>query len=277
MKQMILAVLTLVSSATAFAQADSSKVAADTTNMKIGDTRIILIDEDPTNNDSTAVEYADNGPSDRLELTHFAGVDLGVNILLNSSGGTEFDSTMNWLELDYARSLTWRLNLIEQKIRLYKDYVGIMVGAGITYNSYGLRNNVKVVNTDSTGTTGIEIDPQLQDFTKNKLRVTYLNVPVMLEFNTSDQLSKSFHVSAGVTTGLKLGSLTRQKWENGDDKYNERVKGDFNFSPFTLDASVRIGYGNFTVFANYGLTPLFTKNDGPEVYPVSVGIQVAPF
>lgn len=277
MKQMILAVLTLVSSATAFAQADSSKVAADTTNMKIGDTRIILIDEDPTNNDSTAVEYSDNGPSDRLELTHFAGVDLGVNILLNSSGGTEFDSTMNWLELDYARSLTWRLNLIEQKIRLYKDYVGIMVGAGITYNSYGLRNNVKVVNTDSTGTTGIEIDPQLQDFTKNTLRVTYLNVPVMLEFNTSDQLSKSFHVSAGVTTGLKLGSLTRQKWENGDDKYNERVKGDFNFSPFTLDASVRIGYGNFTVFANYGLTPLFTKNDGPEVYPVSVGIQVAPF
>ena len=43
----------------AFAQSDSTKVVADTTNMKIGDTRIILIDEDPTN-DSTAVEYTDN-------------------------------------------------------------------------------------------------------------------------------------------------------------------------------------------------------------------------
>lgn len=273
---MITAALAFVYGATAFAQSDSTKVVADTTNMKIGDTRIILIDEDPTN-DSTSVQYTDNGPSDRLELTHFAGVDLGVNVLLNSAGNTDFDSTMSWLELDYARSLTWRLNLVEQKIRIYKDYVGIMVGAGITYNSYGLRNNVQVVNTDSTGTTGIEIDPQVQDFSKNKLRVTYLNVPIMLEFNTSDQLKKSFHVSAGVMTGLKLGSLTRQKWEDGDDKYSERVKGDFNFTPFTLDASVRVGYGNFTVFANYGLTPLFTKDDGPEVYPVSVGIQLTAF
>ncbi|MEN9638701.1 MAG: hypothetical protein RLZZ262_569 [Bacteroidota bacterium] len=276
MKKMITAVLAIVCSASAFAQSDSLKVAADTTKMKIGDTRIILIDDDPTN-DSTSVEYTYDGPSDRYELTHFAGVDLGMNFLLNSSGNTDFDSTMNWLDLDYARSLTWRINFWEEKVRLYKDYVGLMVGAGITYNSYGLRRNVSVITTDSTGTTGIPVDPSVRDFTKNKLRATYLNVPVMIEINTSDRVSKSFHISAGVMTGLKIGSLTRQKWEDDGNKHNEAVKADYNFSQFTLDASVRIGYGKFTVFANYGLTPLFKKDDGPEVYPVSVGLQVAPF
>jgi hypothetical protein len=276
MKKMITAVFSFMLSAAAIAQSDSTNVASDTTNMKIGDTRIILIDENP-NNDSTSVEYADNGPSDKLELTHFAGIDLGVNILLNASGGTELDTNSNWLELDYARSLTWRFNILEEKIKLYKNYVGIMVGAGITYNSYGLRKNVQVLVTDSTGVTGLEIDSKNRDFTKNKLRASYINVPVMLEINTSEYLDKSFHIAAGVTGGWNMGSLTRQKWEDGDDKNSTKVKGDYNFTPFTLDASVRVGYKNFTVFANYGLTPLFEKDKGPEVYPVSVGIQIVPF
>jgi hypothetical protein len=276
MKKIVIAVLSLMVNLAAFAQSDSTKVAADTTNMKIGDTRIILIDENP-DNDSTSVEFKDNGPSDKSELIHFAGIDLGVNILLNASGGTELDTNSNWLELDYARSLSWRFNLIEEKIKIYKNYIGIMVGAGITYNSYGLRKNVQVMVSDSTGVTGLEIDSKERDFTKNKLRASYINVPVMLEINTSEYLEKSFHIAAGVTGGWNMGSLTRQKWEDGDDKYATKVKGDYNFTPFTLDASVRVGYKNFTVFANYGLTPLFEKDKGPEVYPVSVGIQLTPF
>jgi hypothetical protein len=259
----------------AWAQSDSTKVVADTTNMKIGDTRIILIDE--AAKDSSCVNYTDNGPSDKLELTHFAGIDLGVNILMNASGGTTLDTNSNWMELDYARSLSWRFNLLEEKIKIYKNYVGILVGAGITYNSYGLRNNVQVVVTDSTGTVGLEVDSKDRDFTKNKLRASYINVPVMLEFNTSEYLDKSFHIAAGVTGGWNMGSLTKQKWENGDEKFTSKIKRDYNFTPFTLDASVRVGYKNFTVFANYGLTPLFEKDKGPEVYPMCVGIQIAPF
>jgi Outer membrane protein beta-barrel domain len=276
MKKMITAVLSLVLTSAAIAQTDSTHVTADTTNMKIGDTRIILIDESP-GSDSTGVELEDNGPSDKLELTHFAGIDLGVNVLLNASGGTDLDTNSNWMELDYTRSLSWRFNLVEEKIKLYKNYVGIMVGAGITYNSYGLRKNVQVITTDSTGTTAFEIDSKDRDFTKNKLRASYIHVPVMLEINTSEYLNKSFHISAGVTGGWNMGALTKQKWDDGDEKHVSKIKADYNFTPFTLDASVRIGYRNFTVFGHYGLTPLFEKDKGPEVYPVTVGIQIAPF
>jgi hypothetical protein len=99
----------------------------------------------------------------------------------------------------------------------------------------------------------------------------------MLEFNTSQDNDRSFHVAAGVIGGWKMGSIVKQKWEDQNDKHQARRKSDFNLSPFTLDATARVGYKNFTVFATYGLTSLFEKNKGPEVYPVTVGLQIVPF
>jgi hypothetical protein len=117
----------------------------------------------------------------------------------------------------------------------------------------------------------------LNTFDKNKLRTTYIKVPVMLEFNTSEDPKRSFHIAAGVIGGVRIGSITKQEYKVDDAKHKNRVKDDFNFSPITLDAAFRIGYGNLTLFANYGLTPLFEKDKGPEVYPVTVGLAILPW
>jgi hypothetical protein len=258
-----------------------AQVTPDTTNIMLGDKKIMVIDPTP-DSDSTKLDL--NMDADSLDdhdskgnLTHWDGVDFGVNILLNKSGGTTMDSASQWLELDYSRSLSWRFNIFEEKIRFYKDYVGLIIGAGLTYNSYGLKNNVRVTSLDSLGTFGAVIPDSIADFSKNKLRASYINVPVMLEFNTSEDNDRSFHIAAGVIGGWKMGSITKQKWENGDDKNQLRRKADYNLNPFTLDATARIGYRDFTVFATYGLTSLFEKNKGPEVYPVTVGISILPF
>jgi hypothetical protein len=248
----------------------------DTTNINIGDKQIRVIDNSP-DNDSTDVAMApDEDDSDsKGELTHWDGVDLGVNILLNKDNKTTLAEKDQWLELDYAHSLSWRFNIIEEKIRIYKDYAGIIIGAGLTYNSYSLKRNVNITS-DSLGST-IAVGDTLRDFSKNKLRASYINVPLMLEFNTSDDNNKSFHIAAGVIGGWKMGSIVKQKWEDGDDKNSYRRKSDYNLNPFTFDLTARVGYKNFTVFATYGLTPLFKKDKGPEVYPMTVGLQIIPF
>lgn len=256
-----------------------AQVTPDTTNISLGDKKILVIDSSP-DSDSTRVDWEDDEDEDdysdqKHELTHWGGIDLGVNMLLTKDGSTTMDSSAMWLELDYSRSLSWRINLFEEKIRLYKDYVGLIIGAGLTYNSYGLKNNVSVTTRDSSAVYAVY--DSLNDYSKNKLRASYLQVPLMLEINTSDDNENSFHIAAGVIGGWKMGSITRQKWESGDDKFEVRKKSDFNFTPLTLEATARIGYKNFTVFGTYGLTPLFQKNKGPEVYPVTVGIQIIPF
>lgn len=273
-----IALTTLLAAFTLGLLAQTEEIKTDTTKVSLGTTQILIVDEAAS--DSVDVDWDDDTMSDddrKYELTHWGGIDAGVNVLLNKNGGTDLDSADQWLGLDYSRSLSFRFNLFEEKIRIYKDYVGLIVGAGLTYNSYGLKKNVTLATNDSLGTYAVTVPDSVADFSKNKLRASYINVPLMLEFNTSDDNNKSFHVAAGVIGGWKMGSITKQKWEDGDDKNSVRRKADFNMTPFTLDLTARVGYKNFTAFATYGVTPLFKKDKGPEVYPLTVGIQFIPF
>jgi hypothetical protein len=250
----------------------------DTTNINIGDKQIIVIDASPGDDSTDVAMTPDEDDSDsKGTLTHWDGIDMGVNVLLNKDNKTTLAEKDQWLDLDYAHSLSWRFNIIEEKIRIYKDYAGIIIGAGLTYNSYGLKRNVDITSDSTSATVGVAVADSTRDFSKNKLRASYINVPLMLEFNTSADNDKSFHIAAGVIGGWKMGSIIKQKWDDGDDKNSYRRKADFNMSPFTFDLTARVGYKNFTVFATYGLTPLFKKDKGPEVYPMTVGLQIVPF
>jgi hypothetical protein len=264
----------LLWSATASLSAQEDK---DTTHIQIGAMKVIMINEEGHKEGAHDVSF-EMEDDDRLELTHWGGIDIGVNMLRTPEGKIGVAEAENaWLVLDYARSMSWRINLLEEKIRLVKDYAGILVGAGLTYNSYGLKNNFDVVKDDSLGTIGVYRNPDALEYTKNKLRASYINVPVMLEFNTSEDPDKAFHFAAGVVGGWRMGAMSKKKFEQDGEEQRLRRKSDFNFSDWSLDASVRVGFSDITLWANYGLTPVFLKDKGPEVYNLSVGVQFIPF
>ncbi|MGF1564801.1 MAG: outer membrane beta-barrel protein [Flavobacteriales bacterium] len=251
---------------------------ADTTRIMLGGTQVILIN---SNDKSTTVDLDDDDEAMTprelsQELTFWAGIDLGVNTLFNANGVNAAPDDAPWLDTEEIRSLSWSFNFYEEKIRLVKNYVGILTGAALTYNSYGIKSNSRIQhNADSTFAS--EVPDSLYRFSKNKLRATYLRVPLMLEFNTSEDPDRTFHIAVGAIGGLRIGSITKQFYEIDGQEYRDRVKSDFNLSSFTLDAAVRVGYRNFTLWANYGLTPLFEDGKGPEVYPLSVGLSLAMF
>lgn len=252
---------------------------ADTTRIMLGGTQVILIN---SNDKSTTVDLDDDDDEAMTprelsqELTFWAGIDLGVNTLFNANGVNAAPDDAPWLDTEEIRSLSWSFNFYEEKIRLIKNHVGILTGAALTYNSYGIKSNSRIQhNADSTFAS--EVPDSLYRFSKNKLRATYLRVPLMLEFNTSEDPDRTFHIAVGAIGGLRIGSITKQFYEIDGQEYRDRVKSDFNLSSFTLDAAVRVGYRNFTLWANYGLTPLFEDGKGPEVYPLSVGLSLAMF
>lgn len=274
MKKLALTSIALLAFSAIWAQSTST---ADTTSFPLGDTEIIIINKNTPKPDSIPAENAfpdDDDCDNKDALTHWAGLDLGMNFLLNSNNNTDLAAKDEWLELDPARSLSWRLNIYEEKIRIVKDYVGLVTGLGFTWNSYSFNNNVSLTsNADST----FGVIDSIPEYSKNKLRASYVNVPLMVEFNTSSDPKRTFHVSAGVIGGLRIGTVNRQKFDLDGQEYDIKVRDDFNFSPVTLDATARIGYRNFTLWATYGLTPLFKDSRGPEVYPVSVGLTIIPF
>ena len=286
MKNIVLIIVALFSTQLMAAQ-ELEPAKKDTTKIAVGDLKLVLVNDDKVGTSISTEDNDDDEPMTDQELksalTFWGGVDAGVNILLDKNNSTDFTNEHEWLDLDYSRSMSWSFNLVDAKIRLVKDYVGIYTGLGLTYNSYGLKENVRLMaNNNSTYANIIPTDRADSlggyiPFTKNKLRASYLRIPLMLEFNTSLDPEHTFHVSAGVIGGWNMGTINKVKYEEDGNDIKNRSKGDYNLTPFTLDASVRVGYRNFTLFANYGLTPLFEDGKGPEVYPLTVGLSVIPF
>jgi uncharacterized glyoxalase superfamily protein PhnB len=260
-----------------------SQVVPDTTNITIGDKTIIVIDSNPTKQQPDTVQntvgVTDEFEADdqKLALTHFAGIDLGYCRLLDESNNSVRDSATDWLALNPTRSISWRLNVLEQKIRIYQDYIGILTGFSVAYSGYGFQNNIDLSSTDSLGTNGILVEPSVREYQKNKLRTTGLQVPVMLEFNSSCNPKKHFHLAVGAQAGWVATSIHKQKWENEFGRFTSRRRDDFNIQRYTLDLALRIGYNKTSIFVNYGLQPLFEKNIGDKVFPVVFGIQLSQF
>jgi hypothetical protein len=138
-------------------------------------------------------------------------------------------------------------------------------------------NNINLEVNEKPEITGLPIDPQERQFSKNKLRTTTLQVPVMLEFNTKKENKRNFHIAIGALGGWVSSVITKQKWETERGKFTERRKSDFNVKPYTLDLAVRFGYRRTALFFTYALTPLFKANEGLPVYPISFGVQLLQF
>jgi hypothetical protein len=82
--------------------------------------------------------------------------------------------------------------------------------------------------------------------------------------------SSRLSISAGAIGGMYIGSHTKYKYhDNGKIK----TKGNYHINQWKYDLTGRIHFGDFTVFANYSMTPLFETDFGPELHPLMVGIS----
>ncbi|CAN5131322.1 hypothetical protein BH09BAC5_BH09BAC5_24140 [soil metagenome] len=216
--------------------------------------------------DSTSCKIKHND-----EFKFWEGLDIGVNGYMNVKNSISTPETFPFLELDYARSRSISWNMAQYNFHIVKNYVNLVTGIGLEWNSYALKQNVSLA-TDVNMITGVN---ETIDFTKNKLKSTWIQAPLMVEFNTSKNEENSFHIAIGAEGGYNIfRNRLKQEYMFAGDKQKRKTKDDFNINPFRYSLVARVGFGNYTVFANYGLSELFKENQGPQVYPFSAGINI---
>jgi hypothetical protein len=227
---------------------------------------------------------------------HWAGVDLGWNGYVNSDFNMTFPSNLKYLDLNSSRSLTVNLNPVEVNLNIAKNHFGLTSGLGFTFNNYYFSNSTLLVH-DSAALVAYRLVDQngnKADMKVNKLTELWLTVPVLFEFQTNSGIKwNSFHVTLGAVGGVRLCAYTKQQFysryttyymqdDNGknigsvyvDNRFT-RTHSQYHLNPFKLDATVRIGWSFLNFFANYTVTQMFQKDQGPELYPWAIGITLA--
>jgi hypothetical protein len=203
---------------------------------------------------------------------HWAGFELGAQ--LNTTGfldlNSAFASTPYW-ENNVAKSLVFNLNTFQHKFSLIKDVFGITTGYGFSFNNTELTSSY-ILQHDAD--TVFALANTAQEYKRNTIYSAYFTVPLLLDFTANKAYKKSFYVNAGVVGGVRMYSHQRVTgtYANGD-KFENVTKSAFNLNTWMLDATVRMGYGYFGVFANYAVLGMFKEGTTAGVYPLRFGIS----
>jgi hypothetical protein len=248
----------------------------DTTSLQLGNKGMSIVEgEDGYKID--IIEMEEDDSDDEKKATkkkkfkpHYAGFEIGLNNFMNPDYTLHTGSFMN---LNTTKSWNYNLNFLEYGIGLGTSYVGLVTGMGLEWSNYIFDANNSI--EESTGGTIIERPAPYPGITKSKLSMTYLTAPLLLEFQIPAG-KKRVHISAGLVGGLKLGSKTKIKYQDGS-KQKEVRKDDFSLSPFRYGATFRIGYRAIDIFANYYFSPLFGETSTPELHPFSIGLNLVSF
>ena len=279
MKKIILTSALITFSQFLFAQdikSDSTFVSkGDTTTRTYGKNKpieVIKVDDKivQINIENKEISSEEKVKTKTENFAHWSGFMMGMNILTNETQGINFENADYW-EIDPAKSFSFSFNFAEKKVNLFKNYVGLTTGLGVTFNNYSFRNNY--ILTSDQDTTSAFIDPTLQ-YSKNKLKSTYFRVPLLLEICTSS-FDKGAYFSAGVVGGVRLGSKVKREGEDvSNNSFQQKIKSDYNLNTFTLDALIKFGFDDFGIFAQYSLTPMFQNNKTQKIYPFNFGVTL---
>lgn len=238
----------------------------DTTKIRIGRRSFNVIE----NNDGTVVkvdkEVKNKNWSGSFNA-HWAGLEAGMN-LFHQTDYSMYDGN-EFFDLIPGKSLTWNLNFAEWAFKNEKNNFGLVTGLGFSFSDYTFDQAITIEKENGNGRIiPVPLDPN--GLKKTKLTTTYLTAPLMLEVKTPLRMGSSrLYLAGGVIGGINIGAHTKYKYERDKEKY----RSNFHLSPFKYELTGRIGFGDFCVFANYSLSPLFKDGKGPELYPLLIGIS----
>ena len=224
--------------------------------------------ETEAQDDSGSKSKSSISPPDIIKgrkLRRYLGFELGLNNYI--SDNANFD-------LNQGRSWVFKYNFLEKGYNLGSEKFRFITGLGIQQNVFRFDNDVAPTLGDFT-----DVAPLVGSFneiSKNNLRVSYLTLPLMVDFNM-DPTDNKFHIAVGAEIGLRIGTRYRLRYEQDSDTDVEQiVRNNYNVNLINPALLFRIGFGNYSLFANYSLLPLFEDGKGVEVTPFQFGIRLLP-
>ena len=284
MKRFLAGMVAVMLAVQGFAQTDTAKKdGVDTVHVG----NFIIIQRNKDRNKDTGYTYSDRHNNVNINLfkrnhrTYHSNVstnwfifDLGfanwkdqtaygtpeANAFLHANGGAPFTKTD--LKLITAKSTNVNIWFFMQKLNITQHVLNLKYGLGLEMFNFRYDNNI------SYHKDPMYIWRDTINFSKNKLYVGYLTVPLMLNVNTTPQRRRGFSFSAGISAGYKVCGHTKQKSSaRGKDKQS----GDFDLNPWRIAYIAELGIVPVRLYGSYSANVL--QQDAVKQYPYAVGIR----
>ena len=197
---------------------------------------------------------------------HWAGVQLGF------ANYKETDHAP-FMDINSGKSMTVGINFLQYSIDLQKhrNNFGLVTGMGWAVYNYRFDNNYQIERNEEGITVGKDTDREVQ---KSKIVTSFINVPLLLEFQSGKEARQDAFVSAGIYGGFKLGSHTKMVYNNND---KNKSRQDINLNPFQYGLMFQAGINFIKLYGTYNLSTLYEADKGPEVTPFTIGLTLVNF
>ena len=172
--------------------------------------------------------------------------------------------------LNNKKSTNVNLWVVQQKVNVYQHKINLKYGIGLEMFNFRFERPISF-REDISGF--VKYDDVV--FTKNKLLVKYLTIPLQINFKPNPNLKKGFYASVGMSAGYLLNAKNKQISE---ERGKEKFEGNFNLNDWRIATIGELGVGPIRLYGSYGMTNLFNKS---QVYydmqPFSLGFRFSKF
>lgn len=152
-----------------------------------------------------------------------------------------------------------------------KSNFSFAAGIGIGSSNVYL-DDQEIVLTDTVAKQALFIT-ETDNYKKYKLTTAYLEAPFELRFYGNRlNRNKGFKAAAGLRVGTLVGAHTKSK--DSDTKIVQKINTKNFLESWRFATTLRLGWGNFSVFGAYNLTDLYKENQGPKITPYQVGLCI---
>ena len=160
--------------------------------------------------------------------------------------------------------------VVSQKLNLYQHKINLKYGLGVEMFNFRFDKSISF-REDIPTKVKFDVIP----FTKNKLLVKYLTIPVQINFSPNPYNKKAFYASIGMSAGYLWNAKNKQiSGERGKEKF----RGNFNLNDWRIATIGELGIGSLRLYGSFANTNLFNKNQSfIDMQPFAVGLRFSKF
>jgi hypothetical protein len=166
-------------------------------------------------------------------------------------------------------------------LRLFNSPISIVPGIGLSLERYRFKDSYAVGYTNATHEQVTMLPPgdlATPNIKKSMLVTNYIDVPLELRYTMNpEDPSRSFKLSVGGRIGWLYDSFNKIKYSEDGETKKLKDKQSYHLNELRYGLLGRLGFGGFSLFCNYNLSPLFKKGEGIQTDNVSNDFNTLTF